>query len=60
MKKLELKQMEETNGGREFWGNGTVNHSHMGCSWSCQQNYVFWIAVGSEYACTEPVCVSPF
>lgn len=62
MKKLEVSQMENLLGGnRPCIGTGTVTHTSVnGCTWTCQQDYFLWIAVGSEYGCTEPVCGGSF
>lgn len=46
---------------RPFWGTGTVHHKTTnGCTYDCNQNYIFWIATGDEYGCTEPVCLGSF
>jgi len=55
MKTLELKQMETVNGGRPFWGTGTVKHCEYALLTNtctvCSQDYIFWISAGDEYNC---------
>jgi len=61
MKKMEISQMENLQGGRPFIGTGTVNHSTVnGCTWTCNQSYFFWIKVGEETGCSTPVCEGSF
>ncbi len=56
MKTLELKQMEFVEGGRPFWGTGTVTDCSMALLTNtctvCSQDYIFWIAAGSTYNCS--------
>jgi len=61
MKKMEISQMENLQGGRPFIGTGKVTHNlGNGCSYTCNQNYFFWIKTGAETGCTTPVCSGAF
>lgn len=61
MKKLEVSQMENLQGGRPCIGTGTVTITGVnGCTTTCLQDYFLWIPVGPVYSCGEPVCGSQF
>ena len=60
MKKLNEKQLEILEGGW-FWGTGKVKHNEVGVSgvdtyYECNQKYMFWFKVGSEYNCHLHEC----
>ena len=56
MKKMELSQMENLQGGRPCFGSQSVTTTNpQGCTQTCVHDYMFWILV-DIHSCGQMVC----